>query len=180
MKGIKPDQLHEFFRYDPETGVLYWRERTECWTSNGEQCSEKERKRWNTRYAGKAAFGDNGQGYLRGGFLGQTAKAHRIIWAMQTGSWPEGVIDHINGNPSDNRWANLRAASHLQNMQNAKRRRDNKSGFRGVNQNRSRWEARITANGKTQHLGTFDTPEEAHAAYAKASAELHGEFGRVA
>lgn len=89
-------------------------------------------------------------------------------------------IDHIDGNGLNCRRDNLRLATHAQNQQNKKRRRDNRSGYKGVRYiaRRNKWEARIRANGKAIFLGVFDTPETAHEAYVKAARELYGEFMR--
>lgn len=80
----------------------------------------------------------------------------------------------INGVRSDNRWANLRMVSRSVNNQNQRRaRKDNKSGLLGVRPNRARWAASIFVYGKKHHLGTYDTAEEAHAVYIKAKRGLH-------
>lgn len=93
-----------------------------------------------------------------------------------------GRVDHIDGDGLNNRRENLRPATSSQNNRNAKRRSDNTSGFKGVTWRRRerKWAAQIRVDGKNMYLGHFDSPEAAHAAYCKASAELHGEFGRTA
>ena len=84
--------------------------------------------------------------------------AHRLIWLLNYKEWPAQDIDHINGNPSDNRLENLRLASHTLNMQNAVAKKNSKTGVRGVE---------ITAQGKFilrlrgKYYGTFFTLEEA-------------------
>ena len=90
-------------------------------------------------------------------------------------------VDHINGNGLDNRRLNLRIASHAQNMRNRKINANNKTGFKGVSFDKkyNKYMPCIRINGKTKHLGSYDTAEEAYSAYCKASAELHGEFGRL-
>jgi hypothetical protein len=96
---------------------------------------------------------------------------------MVTGEWPTGLIDHQNGDGTDNRWANLRLATSSLNAANSRRRSDNTSGFKGVSRCRgARWRASIQLNGKFKHLGHFDTPEEAHAVYCAAAANYFGEF----
>ena len=109
---------------------------------------------------------------------GKTLLLHRIVVCA-----PKGVlVDHINGNGLDNRHCNLRWATHAQNLQNRKIHKNNTSGFKGVywRAREKKWIARIRANGKTRDLGYFSTPQAAHEAYCRASAEFHGEFGRVA
>ena len=102
---------------------------------------------------------------------------HRAIM----GEPKELDVDHRDGDGLNNRRANLRVATVLENQFNARRRKDNASGFKGVSWHRAagKWYAHISLNRKRFHLGTFDTPEAAHAAYAAASAAFHGEFGRV-
>ena len=97
-----------------------------------------------------------------------------------TGEWPSTKIDHRDGDPLNNRWANLRCATDAENSQNRKVMRDNALGIKGVRRHRyGRFAAQITVGKKQLYLGLFDTAEEAHAAYCKASAEFHGEFGRT-
>lgn len=96
---------------------------------------------------------------------------------------PPGLqVDHINGNGLDNRRANLRIATPAQNARNARMRRNNTSGFKGVRLHKpsGKWVAEIKVNNTTKSLGAYEAAAEAHAAYARASAELHQEFGRLA
>jgi len=99
--------------------------------------------------------------------------AHRIIYAMKTGAFPAGQIDHIDGNPSNNAWANLRACSFPQNMQNRKVSKRNKSGLIGVSKHGNAWQATIAVDKVYHYLGRFKTPEEAHEAYKAAKRRLH-------
>nr|WP_274383193.1 HNH endonuclease [Cupriavidus gilardii] len=115
-------------------------------------------------------------GYLQIFFAGKNHKAHRLAWLYMTGSWPSSNIDHINGVPWDNRWANLRDTPQSVNAQNLRRpRRDNKTGFLGVSPDRRRggFIAQISANGRCRYLGRFPTPELAHQAYVQAKRQLH-------
>lgn len=108
----------------------------------------------------------------------KTFLVHRLIFLMMSGTLPE-IVDHINNDPLDNRWENLRAASKPQNTWNSKKRRNNSSGFKGVRRSKSNtWIAEITCMGKRFRIGCYPTPELAHEAY-KAAAVLHfGEFAR--
>ena len=100
--------------------------------------------------------------------------AHRLAWLYVNGAFPSGEIDHRNGNPSDNRWVNLRDVSHKENGRNRCLRIDNTSGYQGVNfhNQTNRWRARIHIDGRRRHIGYFDTAELAHAAYAKVAGTL--------
>lgn len=92
-------------------------------------------------------------------------------------------VDHINGDKIDNRRQNLRSCTRAQNQMNQRPKgglRKNKLGLKGVCRNHGRYMANITANKVQHYLGTFDTPEEAHAAYCEAAKRLHGEFARTA
>lgn len=90
-------------------------------------------------------------------------------------------VDHINGNGLDNRRQNLRLATVSQNLRNQRTSSQNTSGQKGVgwHKQRQKWRAYIKVHGVSHHLGLFDSKDEAADAYAKASAELHGEFGRI-
>jgi hypothetical protein len=102
---------------------------------------------------------------------GKRYKAHRLAWLWMTGSWPEPEIDHRNGDPSDNRWVNLREATSQQNKRN-------RAGVAGVSFDKSRsrgqWMARVS--GRT--IGRFSTREEALAARQAAAQAEFGEFVR--
>ena len=105
----------------------------------------------------------------------QTIYLHRVIAKA-----PRGVhVDHADRDGLNNRRSNLRLCSNYENQHNTRKRKNNTSGFKGVywDKDAKKWRSCILAYGKRHHLGRFNTPEEAHAAYCKASAELHGEFG---
>lgn len=130
-------------------------------------------KRWNAQNAGKPALTyTDKNGYRMGMIFKTRVKAHQVVWALHTGEWPNTGIDHINGNPSDNRFENLRCVSQAENMTNTKKRKDNTSGCVGVYfLPDGRFVAQITKNKKTRHLGVFNTLEEAKAA------RLEAQFG---
>lgn len=159
-----PELLRKLLRYDPDTGKLYWRERSPEMFSGDERRVIHTCNWWNSRFAGKEAFTTpQTHGHLQGDVFGVKLKAHRVIMAMVNNNWPEQGVDHINGNPSDNRICNLRLASHLQNMRNRCRPKNNSSGVVGVYWfNRSKkWQAQINVNRKKIHLGFFDRKEDA-------------------
>lgn len=145
-------RLLEVLEYEPGTGLLTWKERSGKWSS-----------RWNSRYAGKTAGTTNRQdGYVHIKVDERNWCAHRIIWAMTAGYWPE-VVDHINGNPSDNRWCNLRAVDQATNQRNQKMHITNRSGVTGVHsvKHRGDWLASIRVDGVQIHLGYFKEKEDA-------------------
>ena len=127
----------------------------------------------------------NSTGYLRISINGVSFKAHRLAWFYVHGSWPDGDLDHINGDKTDNRLINLRPAKRFENQRNRKRPSHNRSGIKGVylhtlsSPTNPRWVARIKSDGKQRHLGCFDTIEAAAEAYKKAALKEHGEFAKI-
>lgn len=181
---ISPGVLRQLLRYDADSGKLFWRERGGEWFSAGRYPVERSCRSWNTRYSGKEAFtADDGRGYRHGAVLDRKYQAHRVIWAMVTGAWPADQIDHINGNPSDNRMENLRPVSALENSRNKPVRSDNKTGVVGVSwDTRSgRWQAKVKAEGRQISLGYFK--DFAAAVEARMAAEAgygyHENHGRL-
>ena len=124
----------------------------------------------------------NGAGYRVIGLGGDLYLAHRLAWLYQTGDWPSFEIDHEDLDGSNNRWPNLREATHVQNLRNLGMRIHNTSGRKGVyfSKNKNKWHARIRFGGKQVHLGYFEDLNVAAQAYNDASAKYHGEFGRTA
>lgn len=134
-------RAQELLRYDPETGKMIWR------VSQG-------RVR-----AGTEAGTFTSDGYHRKVQIdGRNYLAHRLAWLIVTGEWPTEEIDHISGDGLDNRWSNLREATHTVNGRNAKRYSHNTSGFTGVGWHKAsrKWQANIKVNGTYIHLGCFD------------------------
>ena len=115
-------------------------------------------------------------GYSTFKYKGKKYLAHRVAWFIHTGGWPVNQIDHINGNRSDNRIANLRDVDNKTNMHNQKKpQKGNKSGFLGVfwNAQRNNWTARICLNKKRKYLGGYSTASESHFAYLEAKRIYH-------
>jgi hypothetical protein len=149
-------RIRQLLGYDPETGVL--------------------RRLTSSRWAPAGPTGSVGQnGYAYVSFDGKKELVHRVAWFLMTGEWPRGDIDHINGDPLDMRWRNLRDVDRRTNNENRHRVRcDNlSSGMAGVSRMRSRWRARLVVDGATHYLGVFDTPDEASAVYLHAKRQLH-------
>jgi hypothetical protein len=177
-----PEVLHQLLRYDPETGRLFWRARGPEWFSDGHRTATGNAANWNSRFAEREAFTARHRCGYRMGTLGyRSFLAHRVIWAMQTGEWPVNCVDHVDCDASNNEWRNLRLATKAENSHNRGAQANNTSGMKGVSWSKrdSKWDARIMLNGKQRCLGLFTEKADAAVAYAKASAELHGEFGRL-
>lgn len=149
------ERANQLLDYDETTGVLRWR------VTRGRQAKAGD-------IAGTII---QGRRYVK--ICGRSYLAHRLIFAIKTGRLPSGEIDHIDGNPDNNAWCNLRECTHSQNGQNRKVSKANKSGLIGVSKHGNGWQATICVNKVYRHLGRFKTPEEAHAAYVAAKRELH-------
>jgi hypothetical protein len=148
-------------RYDPSNGHFYW-------IANRKGRMGKP---------GRIAGSKNGRlGYVVICVAAHHVYAHRLAWFVTHGNWPSGNIDHINGDPKDNRIANLRICNQSQNNANAKPNRRNTSGYRGVcfDKSRNKYVCRV---GK-KHVGRFDTPTEAASAYQREARLAYGDFVR--
>lgn len=163
------DYLRSRLRYEPDTGNIYWLERP-----RDQFTKDYYWRIWNDRYLGKVAGTIALDGYVRLHFDRLFYGAHRIAWAIYTGSAPTGVMDHINGIRTDNRIANLRDVTFEQNCKNLRGRRHNKSGRIGVSwsSRQSRWIAFIGNGGKQEFLGQFINFEDAVAARKAAEVRL--------
>lgn len=177
--SITPEIVREFLDYTPETGVLHWRFRERKWFN-----SDSQWKTWNKRFSGKPAMTSPVNGYRQGSIFGVSLRTHRVIWAWVHGEWPGRDIDHINGDRADNRLANLRSVTRVENMRNKKIGAHNTSGVMGVSwaANVSKWRAEICVSGKTEVLGYFKNKEDAEAARKAADARVgfHKNHGRAA
>ena len=157
-------RVFELLDYNPETGNFTWKI-----------------NRRGRRQPGMAAGCVNTNGYVRISIDYRLYNAQRLAWLFTTGKWPTKLIDHIDGNPANNCAANLRECDYIQNGANRKISSANTSGYKGVSKIKStgKWGAWIKVAGKSKNLGAnFNTPEEAHEAYKKASDQMHGKFGR--
>lgn len=164
---IKPspltaEELRRQLHYNPENGEFRWLKRGHGRRLSGVAGSKKTDKKdphWRIQI--------DKVGY----------RAHILAWFYMTGEWPfKPTIDHIDTNPFNNRWDNLRCATVAENTQNAGARRSNASGILGAHWNRFRrcWVASIGR--PSRYLGSFKTAQEAHEAYKKAALELYGDF----
>ena len=159
--GLDFDRVNEVLSYDPETGTFRWKVMLSC------RCP-----------VGKIAGCHAAHGHWRIKIDGRYYFAHRLAWLLIHGEWPDKEIDHINRVRDDNRWGNLRLADHSQNHANCGLRSDNTTGYKGVqfDKQKNKFLALAHKDGKRVHVGFFDDPAEAHAAYCAKSKELHGDF----
>lgn len=140
-----------FLRY--EDGYLYWK------------------KQSGPAYAGKQLTRINADGYICLSLKGRMLLAHRVIWFIHYGEWPNGQIDHINRNRKNNKLENLRVATNSTNQANRKPSLNRK--FKGLC---------LMNNGKHRamcagkYLGVFNTPEEAAIAYNNYAKRTYGGF----
>lgn len=154
--------------YDPETGIFVWNSRSDL--SSPRACAI-----WNAQRAGREAGSFSKKyGYIE--LFGTLA--HRIAFIVMTGAMPKHVVDHINGDKTDNRWCNLRDVPPLLNCQNRRSSAPQRGLPLGVTaptrlaRQKNPYRAVITVNGRTSHIGYFPTPEDAHEAFLQAK-RLH-------
>lgn len=154
-EALTAENVKTYFEYVPETGDLRWTDKAPV-KVRGKSCQTKN---------------STGHKYVK--FKGRNYYNHRIAWLYVYGEWPDS-IDHINGDPSDNRFVNLRGVDHKTNMQNERKARsNNKTGLLGVSPNGQKYRAEIRVDGKKINLGTFEKPEMAHQAYLVAKRQMH-------
>jgi hypothetical protein len=163
-KKLTLERLKETIHYDPSIGIL-------------------------TRLIRMSSNAPVGQNYWvpnKGYFLikidGVRYFAHHLAWFYMTGKWPHPQVDHEDRDRGNNKWNNLRLGTQSQNMANAGKRSNNKSGHKGVHWHKqnNKWAVQIGMNSKRFHVGVFDDLEEAVSAYAEAARQRYGEFARSA
>lgn len=158
--------------YDSNTGDFTWKLRP-----RDHFPTEYNWKAFNNTHAGKPA-GKISSGYRAIILFRKHFQLHRLAYLIMTGSHPAECIDHIDGDPLNNRWGNLRDATDSQNNMNSKIGKNNTSGYKGVSFHKAshKWRAYIVVNGVTHSLGYFPTPEAASEATKSKREELHGDF----
>lgn len=143
---LTQELLRSLLRYEPETGKFFWLK-----SGTGKRRPEA---------------GNFSRGYVRIGIHGKLYYAHRLAFLYMTGRMPD-LVDHKDGDESNCRWDNLRESTHADNGKNSSHR-----GFHKASRG-NKFVAQMTTNYKTESLGTFDTPEEARAAYLEAKSATH-------
>lgn len=157
---IDVERLREEVTYDPDTGLF------------------------TRRYDGKVLGHKRGGNAEAGHYVGITVAgkqlyAHRAAWAYMRGIWPTYQIDHRDHDRQNNRWRNLRQATHAEQMMNRKPPRHNKTGLKGVCRHKSGlYAARIRKDGRQRSLGYYSCPAAAHFAYVIEADKLFGDFAR--
>jgi len=167
LDNLSANYVRFLFTYDPEEGLLRWRNNA---------------GRHGRITSGTVAGRRHKEGYRYVCVGGKLYRSSRLIWLWMTGEWPKHQIDHADRDTTNDKWENLRQATGSQNKANCRKyNRRNAScelkGVQAVQKRKSiRYRAIATKDGVRRHLGYFSTPEEAHAAYMRASEELHGSF----
>lgn len=171
--------LRECFDYIFETGQLIWRTRPRHHFTTQRGCSTA-----NSRFANKVAGHYHSRnGYLEIRFDKNLYKGHRIIYKLLTGEDPEGMLDHIDGDVSNNRIENLRACTAQENARNSNKRSQKgkaTSVYKGVNKHRNLWKVTLTINdNEVKIVRTFKTEIEAALCYDELAKEHYGEFAQL-
>lgn len=159
LRGLTAERLKDILQYDRDSGVFTW-----LIAMKG------------THKGSVAGSTNRVTGYLSVCIGDSRYYQHRLAWLYEHGGWPDGQIDHINGDKSDNRINNLRDVTSSENQQNKRAAASNSaSGYLGVifNKQCGKWQARITVVGKQYHIGLFDDPKDAYEAYVLAKRERH-------
>lgn len=150
---VTAEDLQKILEYKPETGDFLWRlDRGRIRAGRKAGCVESDK---------------SGLKYVRIGIFGRPYRAHRLAWLYSHGSWPDGLVDHINGDTLDNRLRNLRVVTPQENQWNAKVFRGSSGAVPGVARSGNRWVARVSIY--------CDTKDD-----AEAIGRLAAEIGREA
>lgn len=161
---IPIDRVRAVLRYEPWTGNLYWTEKITDKVTVGARagCATKL--------------------YIFIGLDGKLYAAHRVAYAWMTGEQPPPVLDHHDLNTKNNRWENIRPATHSTNGANRPHQKNSQTGVKGVHYYPDRkkpWLARLQCQGALRLNKYFATQDEAVAAYRSAADEWFGEFART-
>jgi hypothetical protein len=151
------NELQQVLRYAPDEGAFYWR------------IDNRHPKARTGMRAGRI----NVLGRAQIGYKKSQLFVHRLVWLFETGAWPAGMIDHIDGNPLNNKFFNLRESNHSLNGQNQRAWRNGKLLGTSWHKGKGKYIAAIKLQGKRVHLGYFETEELAHRAYVTAKRSIH-------
>lgn len=159
---ISAERLREALYYDPNSGEFSWKQKTSIRSKVG-------------KTAGLSCKAD----YQRISIDNRRYKAHHLAWLYMTGEWPNGIVDHKDGQKSNNRWDNLRIATPRENRANSPVNANNKCGRKGVHKVGRKWRALLQTTDERMHLGYFECLDSAAAAYEDAAEQKFGEFART-
>jgi hypothetical protein len=157
--SLSISEILDLWEYDPETGIFKWRV-------------------WKAGMRRDRTTGHSDGRYI---VLAKNRKkfyAHRVAFVAMLGRWPGQVVDHINGDCSDNKWVNLREATQGQNIRNKDVKGDSLTGVKGVSRDKrdGRFYAYIDVNGKRTALGGFENADDARRVRREAEIALHEGF----
>jgi hypothetical protein len=153
---LTAESLRELLNYDPDNGTFTYR------------------KSGRRMPAGSVAGYTNSRGYVRICIDGKRHQAHRLAWLYMTGKPTALLIDHIDGDTSNNVWSNLREATVIENGRNRAAKAGNPSGMAGVTWCHTHKKWRVIVS-----LGYFDSLEAARATRHAANKTLFGDFYRI-
>ena len=160
---LTQERLKEQLSYDPETGHFTQILRTSQRVKVGDRAGSQDPR-----------------GYRLINICGRREWEHRLVWLYIYGVFPDFDIDHINGNKSDNRLCNLRAASRSENNCNSVIRSDSTTKYRNVHlfKRTGKYQVQVRFNGKRYNGGYYDTAEQANIIAIAMRKQLHGEFAK--
>lgn len=169
-RTVSAEDARGLLSYDAKSGKLYWKSEARCGFKKSVVMHRAGDEAGTARKSdGRIVIRLNGALYLR----------YRVAWLIENGAWPDGEIDHIDGNGTNDRISNLRIADRRTNQENRRRSQSGKQSSRylGVYANkkgRSKpWRAAISSDGRQFYLGAFDNENDAHEAYLEAKRRLH-------
>lgn len=158
--------LKRILHYNPRTGIFIRLQNTATVRTKGKI----------------AGWKDSSTGYIKISIDDKAYYSHRLAWLYMIGEWPEFEVDHVNGKVDDNRWKNIRLATHAENLRNrTKLNKNNTSGFYGVSlfKRDKTWKAQITVNNKVRYLRYFKNKKEAALEYDAAARKYFGKFATL-
>ena len=162
-KQLPPwEVVNHFIKYEPETGFMYWKLSASRYMKKGKMLSSRSE-----------------ENYRIVKFLGTSYKQHRLAWLLYYKVDPGSMlIDHIDGDKSNNKITNLRLVTHSQNRINTKMRKNNKTGVKGVHfcKRSNRYVASVTFKGKTIYRKYFDCLKSASEARDCVANKVFGDF----
>jgi len=152
MEALTQEYLLECITYNINTGIFTWKDRP---SHHFQKYSVYVW--WNSRFSNKTTGSVDKRGYSTICIDNKPYYTHRLAFLYVEGYFPENFVDHIDGNPTNNKWNNLREVTQLCNMQNCKLSINNKSGVNGIfwDKKYNKWQSNIRVMNKQKCLGRF-------------------------